>query len=228
MLLLFSTVFGGSMNSFKDFESLSLEIQTSRGRTLLIADPHIGFELSRGLRVRTHFEEQLAEFIVEKDPDLLIILGDLKEPIGLSFTMKRLLMGFFSSLREIPTVVTKGNHDGRIEEVAGKFPHVEVTDHLLLDDKLFLHGHTGLPEVEFGEGYLGHIHPAYTFKRGGVARKVKVFVRSGRFLILPTINPFIEGFNVVDGIRMVPFLKGADSVELFLPEGIYLGRVNLR
>ncbi|AEK73009.1 exonuclease SbcD [Thermococcus sp. 4557] len=216
------------MNSFKDFESLSLEIETSRGRTLLIADPHIGFELSRGLRVRTRFEEHLAEFIAGTDPDLLIILGDLKEPIGLSFTMKRLLMGFFSSLGGIPTVVTKGNHDGRIEEVAGKFPHVEVTDHLLVDDRLFLHGHTGLPGVEFEEAYLGHIHPAYTFKRGGVSRKVKVFVRSGRFLILPTINPFIEGFNVADGIRMVPFLKGADSVELFLPEGIYLGRVNLR
>ncbi|WP_297420029.1 metallophosphoesterase [Thermococcus sp.] len=215
------------MDFFKEFERLSLNVETPRGRTLLIADPHIGFELSRGLRVRTHFEERLAEFILEEDPDLLIILGDVKEPIGLSFMIKRLLMGFFSDLRGIPTAITKGNHDGRIGEVAEKFRNVEVADYLLLDDTLFLHGHTTLPRVEFNEAYLGHIHPAYTFKRGGVSRKVKVFVRAGRFLILPTINPFIEGFDVREGIRMVPFLKDAPSAELFLPEGIHLGSINL-
>lgn len=215
------------MYSFESFERLSMEIETPRGRTLLIADPHIGFELSRGLRIRTHFEESLAEFIAEKDPDLLILLGDLKEPIGLSFTMKRLLMGFFSDLRGIPTVITKGNHDGRIEEVAEKFPNVEVVEHALIGEVLFLHGHTNLPRVEFSEAYLGHIHPAYTFKSGGTSRKTKVFFRVGRFLILPTINPFIEGFDVRQGVKMVPFLKDSREGEAFLPEGIYLGRVPL-
>ncbi len=216
------------MDFFDEFERLSLELETPRGRTLLIADPHIGFELSRGLRLRTRFEERLAEFITEKDPDLLVILGDVKEPIGLSFTVKRLLMGFFSDLREIPTVITKGNHDGRIEEAAGKFPSVEVVEHLLLDEILFLHGHTNLPDVEFGEAYLGHIHPSYTLKRGGIAKRTKVFVRTGKFLILPTVNPFIEGFDVREGIRMVPFLKGTKTLELFLPEGIHLGSVEVR
>jgi len=216
------------MDFFEEFERLSLGLETSRGRTLLIADPHIGFEFSRGLRIRTRFEERLAEFICGKDPDLLVILGDVKEPIGLSFTVKRLLMGFFSDLREIPTVITKGNHDGRIEEIAGKFPGVEVLEHFLLDDILFLHGHTNLPEVEFSEAYLGHIHPAYTFKSGGISKKTKVFVRAGRFLVLPTINPFMEGFNVREGIRMVPFLKDARFIELFLPEGLYAGKISLR
>ncbi|WP_258083187.1 metallophosphoesterase [Thermococcus thermotolerans] len=215
------------MYSFETFERLSMEIETSRGRTLLIADPHIGFELSRGLRVRTHFEERLAEFIAEKDPDLLILLGDIKEPIGLSFMMKRLLMGFFSDLRGTPTIITKGNHDGRIEEVTEKFPNVDVAEHALIDGFLFLHGHRNLPEIEFSEGYLGHIHPAYTFKRGGTSRKMKVFFRVGRFLILPTINPFIEGFDVRQGIKMVPFLKDFREGEAFLPEGIYLGRISL-
>ena len=216
------------MDFFDEFERLSLEVETPRGRTLLIADPHIGFELSRGLRLRTRFEERLAEFITEKDPDLLVILGDVKEPIGLSFTVKRLLMGFFSDLREIPTVITKGNHDGRIGEVAGKFSNVEVVEHLLAGDILFLHGHTNLPDVEFSEAYLGHIHPAYTLKRGGIAKRTKVFVRTGKFLILPTVNPFIEGFDVSEGIRMVPFLKGTKTLELFLPEGIHLESVEVR
>jgi len=215
------------MYSFEVFKGLTLEMKTSIGRVLLMADPHIGFELSRGLRIRSHFEERLAQFVMEVNPDLLVILGDVKEPIGLSFTMKRILMGFFSELREIPTIITKGNHDGRIEEVAGKFPNVEVVEHKVIDGALLIHGHTTLPEVEFSEAYLGHIHPAYTFKSGGVSRKTKVFLRVGRFLILPTINPFIEGFDVREGIKMVPFLKGSREGEIFLPEGIYLGRIPL-
>ncbi|WP_367884007.1 hypothetical protein [Thermococcus sp. JCM 11816] len=46
-----------------------------------------------------------------------------------------------------------------------------------------------MPKGEFQEVFLGHAHPAYTFKSGGgVAKKVKVFVRAGKFLVLPTIN----------------------------------------
>ncbi|ASJ10402.1 exonuclease SbcD [Thermococcus sp. P6] len=210
------------------FEALSLELETPRGRTLLIADPHIGFEFSRGLRLRTRFEERLAEFVVERDPDLLVILGDVKEPIGLSFSTKRLLKDFFSDLRGIPVVITKGNHDGRIEEVARGFPNVEVVEHFLTGDALFIHGHRNLPDLEFAEAYLGHIHPAYTLRNGGTVRKVKVFLRVERFLVLPTINPYIEGFDVEKGIRMVPFLKDAKEGELFLPEGIHLGSLRFR
>ena len=215
------------MDFFGEFQRLSIEVETERGRTLLIADPHIGFELSRGLRVRTRFEGQLVDFILERDPDMLVILGDVKEPLGMSFTMKRLLMGFFSDLRGIPTVITRGNHDGRIGEVAERFPDVEVVDYLLMGDILLMHGHTKLPGPDFKEAYLGHIHPAYTFESGGIRRRAKVFLRVGKFLILPSINPFIEGFDVREGIRMVPFLKDSEEVELFLPDGLYLGGVKV-
>jgi len=214
------------MPLFSDFELLSLELETSLGRTLLIADPHIGFELSRGLRIRTRFEESLAGFVLDENPDLLIILGDLKEPIGLSFRLKDMLLRFFSELKDVDVVITKGNHDGRIEEVAKRFPNVEVREYLLLDGKLFLHGHTKLPIMDFEEAFLGHAHPAYTLKSSGVARKVKVFARLGRFLILPTVNPYLEGFDVREGLKLVPFLRNAKGVELFLPEGIHLGRLN--
>ena len=215
------------MPPFSDFESLSLLIDTSLGRTLLIADPHIGFELSRGLRIRTHFEESLAQFIAESGADALIILGDVKEPLGLSFRLKEMLLRFFSSLKEVRVLIAKGNHDGRLEEITSGFPNVEVREHFLLDGRLFLHGHTRLPKIEFEEAFLGHAHPAYTLKSGGVARKVKVFARINEFLVLPTVNPYIEGFDVREGLKLVPFLRKATEVELFLPEGIYLGRVRL-
>ena len=215
------------MSPFSEFESLSLLLDTSLGRTLLIADPHIGFELSRGLRIRTGFEESLAEFAIESGADALVILGDVKEPLGMSFRLKEMLLRFFSALNDVRVLLAKGNHDGRIEDVAGRFPNVEVREHFLLDGKLFLHGHTRLPKVDFEEAFLGHAHPAYTLKSGGVARKVKVFARVGRFLVLPAVNPYIEGFDVREGLKLVPFLRKAEEVELFLPEGFYLGRVRL-
>ncbi|WP_297062631.1 metallophosphoesterase [Thermococcus sp.] len=215
------------MSPFSDFERLSLLIDTSLGKTLLIADPHIGFELSRGLRIRTRFEERLAEFVLEGKVDSLVILGDLKEPLGLSFRLKEMLLRFFSALRDVRVFIAKGNHDGRIEEVAEHFSNVEVREYFLIDGQLFLHGHTKLPGVEFDEAFLGHAHPAYTLKSGGVARKVKVFVRTGKFLVLPTVNPYIEGFDVREGLKLVPFLKNTEKAELFLPEGIYLGELKL-
>lgn len=137
------------MSLFSELQLLSLELETSRGKALVFADPHIGFELSRGLRIRTDFEEVLAQFVLESNPNLLIILGDLKEPLGLSFRLKEMLLRFFSPLKDTEVVITKGNHDGRIEEIARKFENVSVVEKFILDQKLFLHGHTKLPKGEF-------------------------------------------------------------------------------
>ncbi len=209
----------------RPFADLSIFLRTSLGRTLVLADPHIGFEISRGLRVRTHYEEELASFIRESDPDALIILGDVKEPLGMGTELRRMLSGFFSAIGDRKIYITKGNHDGRIEGVAERFG-VKVVPYLLLDDLLFLHGHTLLPALEFREAFLGHIHPAYRVK--GTGKLTKVYLRVGRFLILSTVNPYLEGFDIKLGIKMIPFLKKAEVGDVFLPEGIYIGRVSLK
>ncbi|WP_175060375.1 metallophosphoesterase [Thermococcus sp. 2319x1] len=209
------------------YDRLSLELKTSFGRTLVLADLHIAFELSRGLRVRTKFEKSLAGFIKEKDPELVIILGDIKEPLGMSRFVKKLLMEFFSEIAEYMVVITKGNHDGKIEEVTKEFRDVSVVGHFLLDNMLFFHGHQNLPEVEFEKAFLGHIHPAISLRIGEKIRKVKCFFKVRDFLILPTVNPYIEGFDVREGIKMIPFLKDSSSGEAFLGDGTYIGKIEL-
>jgi len=213
-----------NMRTFKALNGLSLELKTSLGTALVMADPHIGFEVGRGIRIRTGFEERLADFVIERDPDVLILLGDVKDPIGLNSTVRRMLETFFSRLRDFQVMVIKGNHDGRIEEVAERYG-VRVVDHALIDGMLFVHGHRKLPRVEFSEAYLGHVHPVYNIVQGGISRSVKVFVRVGRFLILPTVNPYLDGFSVDVGLRMVPFLRDVKVVSLFLPEGVHVGSV---
>ncbi|WP_048150174.1 metallophosphoesterase [Palaeococcus ferrophilus] len=207
------------------FERLSLELETSVGRVLLIADPHIAFELPRGLRIRTGFELRLSDFVVEKDPDLLVILGDVKEPLSMKPFTRKLLTEFFSTLGDVEVWIAKGNHDGQIELLERDFPNLRVSDHFVLDGNLFLHGHTSLPDVEFERAFLGHIHPAVSVNVGSAVRKTKCYLKVGRFFILPTINPYIEGFDVRRGIKMVPFLKNAKVGEVYLPNWTYIGEI---
>ncbi|NJE11766.1 metallophosphoesterase [Thermococcus sp. LS2] len=209
-----------------DFESLSLELETSKGKGLVFADPHIAFELSRGLRIRTKFEKKLAEFVKLKNPDFVVILGDIKEPLGINTFTKKLLIEFFSELRDFEVIITRGNHDGKIEEALRDFENVKVVGYHVIDNLLFLHGHQNLPEVKFEKAFLGHIHPAITIKFGSIAKKVKCFLRIENFLILPTINPYIEGFDVKEGIKMIPFLKDSKKGDVYLPNGTYIGRIN--
>lgn len=214
------------MEHFKNLEQLSLELNTSKGRILLLADPHLAFELSRGLRIRTYFERELAEFIKSKNPDLIMLLGDVKEPLGLKTYTRKILLEFFSELEDFEIMITKGNHDGKIEEIRREFKNVVVGEYFLIDGFLFMHGNQKLPDVKFEKAYLGHIHPAVKIKYGSTVKKVKCFLRVRNFLILPTINPYIEGFDVREGIRMVPFLKNTKGGKIFLPDGTYLGEVS--
>jgi len=208
------------------FENLSIELETSKGKALVFADPHIAFELSRGLRIRTKFERKLAEFVKLKNPDVVIILGDIKEPLGLNTFTKKLLIEFFSELRDFEVIITRGNHDGKIEEALKNFENVKVVRYYTIDEMLFLHGHQNLPNVKFGKAFLGHIHPAVTIKFGSMAKRVKCFLRIGKFLILPAINPYLEGFDVKEGIKMIPFLKNSKEGDVYLSEGTYIGRIN--
>jgi len=214
------------LDAGKTFENLSIELETSKGKTLIFADPHIAFEPLRGLRMRTKFERKLAGFIKLKNPDFIIILGDIKEPLGINTFTKKLLIEFFSELRDFEIIITRGNHDGRIEEVLRHFENVKVVGYHVIDNLLFLHGHLNLPDVKFEKAFLGHIHPAVTVRIGSSIRKAKCFLRIENFLILPTINPHIEGFNVKEGIKMIPFLKNSKEGDVYLPDGTYIGRIN--
>ncbi|MFA4719660.1 metallophosphoesterase [Pyrococcus kukulkanii] len=200
----------------------SFEFESSQGKTLIFADPHLGFEPFRGINVRSRFERKLAEFVISEDPDLVIILGDIKEDLGLREYTRRVLLEFFRMLRDYRIIITKGNHDGRIEEVTKKFDNVSVVEYYLLDEALFLHGHRSLPNVEFKRAFLGHIHPTAIISLKGVKRKVKCFVKAGNFVILPTINPFFEGMDIREGIKLVPFLKDVRSVDLLIPPSIHI------
>ncbi|BAA29732.1 metallophosphoesterase [Pyrococcus horikoshii] len=211
-----------------DFSIYSFYFETKLGKTLVFADPHLGFERFRGINVRSKLEIKLAKFINEEKPDAVIILGDVKEDIGLSKFTEKILLDFFSLLRDVQVIITKGNHDGKIEEVTTKFENVNVVEFFLDKGLLFVHGHKNLPNVKFKKVIMGHIHPSILIStESGVRRKVKCFLRTSDILVFPTINPFYEGINFRDGIKMSPILKNYKEFEIIIPPGIYLKKVSI-
>ncbi|AAL81143.1 exonuclease SbcD [Pyrococcus furiosus DSM 3638] len=215
------------MAFFEDFSLYSLEFETSLGKTLIFADPHLGFEIAKGVRIRSRLEEKLANFIKSKNPDAIIILGDIKEEIGLSSFTRKILMSFFLELKDYIVIITKGNHDGRIEEVTKNFDNINVVEYYLLDDVLFFHGHKVAPPIEFKIAFLGHAHPVIYVNVKGIKKKAKCFIKAGRYVVLPTINPFYEGIETKQAIKMIPTLKEVKTVDVVIPPGIYLGQYTI-
>ncbi|AEC52175.1 hypothetical protein PNA2_1260 [Pyrococcus sp. NA2] len=210
-----------------DFSLYSFKFKTKLGETLVFADPHLGFEPFRGINVRSKLERKLAEFINSEDPDSVIILGDVKEDIGLSSFTRKVLLEFFNLLKDFKIIITKGNHDGRIEEIVERFDNVEVVEYLVDKERLFIHGHAAPPDIKFERIIMGHIHPSILVSFGGVKRKFKCFLRTSKILVFPTINPFYEGINIREGIKLSPMLKNVRAVDVIIPPGIYLTKLTI-
>ncbi|CAB50305.1 metallophosphoesterase [Pyrococcus abyssi] len=213
--------------SIQDFSSYSFVFKTRLGRTLVLADPHLAFEPFKGINVRSKLEKKLANFIKSQDVDAVIILGDVKEEIGLSGFTEKVLQEFFAELKELGIIITKGNHDGRIEDVAYRFDNVEVLPYFLDKEILFIHGHSRLPDVKFKKIVMGHIHPSTIVSLGRVKKKMKCFLRTPRIIVFPTINPFYEGMDLKQGVKLSPVLRGVREFEIIIPPGIYLSKVTI-
>ena len=122
----------------------------------------------------------------------------------------------------------KGNHDTMLDPIA-KTRGLEVVDHYILDDVLFVHGDT-LPALlsdkkimkNISTIVIGHEHPAVTLSQWPRSEKYKAFLsgiwKRKKLIVLPSFNQCTEGTDVLKEYLLSPFLKGADipSFEAFL------------
>jgi len=142
-------------------------------KVIIIADLHVGleYELSKmGINIPYQTETMLnniKKIIKENNPDRLIILGDVKHGVPItSFLEKRELPYFFEVLlKEVPLIdITRGNHDGNIQEVIPKEVTLHNSSGFLIgtDYKIALfHGHAWLKPkmLEADIIIAGHNHP---------------------------------------------------------------------
>lgn len=223
---------------------------------LVVADYHAGIEeglREDGVELRSHAadrRESLLRLLVETEAERVVILGDLGHGIGEPHGVERgELEELFATLTERVTVtVTKGNHDGGIESVAGAFDDVAVADGpgVRLGDVGFCHGHTW-PDPEVLEAPLvctAHEHPQVRLEdEVGGTRVERVWLRGNldstgfpadvydrerfgeRLVVTPAFNPLVGGtyVNEADGF-LSPFLPdGLADGEAYLLDGTRLG-----
>ena len=164
------------------------------GRTLVIADLHIGYVYSRNKRgiiipFKERPEEELFELVKQVKPKQLIILGDFKDDIfGASNALARRIWEFLRRLLELTKVtILKGNHDGRLEEFVSEEVRIVPASGMIVAEAEtnkvigLWHGHAS-PSLEVITADItisAHAHPAYVF-RDSIGSKIteKVWIKT--------------------------------------------------
>jgi putative SbcD/Mre11-related phosphoesterase len=150
-------------------------IKTQKTKTLLIADPHIGWEIElqkKGIHVPSQtikLYNKLEALIREYEPDSLAILGDVK------YTVVRAELGewhdipdFFGKLSNLicSIEVIRGNHDANLEPLLPENVKILPATGAVIGDVGVFHGHKWpSPELlKCKTLVMGHLHPVVMFR----------------------------------------------------------------
>ena len=231
-------------------------IVENRTRVLVVADLHFGIESDLADH-GWHFSSRSAERVKKvcacietTNPDLLLLLGDVKHSIPKTTRQEFFeIPGILSALRDlVPFMVIPGNHDIGI----GRFLHdgeLLPKAGAIIDGVAYLHGHT-IPSP----GLLGHLiiaghhHPMVSLHdEVGCSLRAPAYLaaeldpaklrraekkgtrRKTRVLFMPAFNE-VAGFDILRIIRhpFSPLSRSIriDTAEVFLTEGTYVGPVS--
>ncbi|HEX9260914.1 MAG TPA: metallophosphoesterase [Candidatus Bathyarchaeia archaeon] len=150
-------------------------VEIENNRTLVIADPHIGWEIAlqeRGIHVPSQtpkLKKKLVELLLEQKPDALLILGDVK------YTVVKAELGewhdipnFFTELQQYvdDIWIIRGNHDANLEPLLPESVKLLPATGTTLGDIGFFHGHKWPSPalLKCKTLVMGHVHPVVVFR----------------------------------------------------------------
>jgi metallophosphoesterase superfamily enzyme len=240
------------MEFFGDGPALVIE---GENRLLIVADLHFGIEAdlaAHGLHFRSRSTdrlERLMKIIDLTDPDMLVLLGDIKHSIP-SLTRQEYveLPVILETLRSrIPLKVFPGNHDIGIESYLRE-TELQPKEGTILDGVGYLHGHMyPSPHLAGHLMIIGHHHPLLLLKdEVGCALQAPAYLRAEldtgklgmdilaenpptRVLFMPSFNE-IAGYDILQIVRnpfspLSRFMKKEDA-EIILADGTYIGSLS--
>jgi uncharacterized protein len=150
-------------------------VKTEKTKTLLIADPHLGWEMQlqeKGIHIPSQTPKilnKLTTIIDEYKPDRLVVLGDVKYTVvSHEFGEWQDIPDFFSKLAGYVggIAVVRGNHDANLEPLLPeKVEFLPATGAVIGDVGVF-HGHKWPSPALLGCKTLvmGHLHPVVVFR----------------------------------------------------------------
>ncbi len=150
-------------------------VQAKKKRTLVISDPHIGWEMAlqqKGIHVPSQTPKLLAKLIKlidETKPDELLILGDIKYTVVVSEPGEwHDIPDFFSELKNHVSEIgiIRGNHDANIEPMLPEDIIVHPAGGMVVGDVGMFHGHKWPNPSLLGCKILvmGHLHPVVVLR----------------------------------------------------------------
>ena len=150
-------------------------IKEKNRKTLVIADPHMGWELSlqdKGIHVPSQTPKilkKLVDLLADLKPDSLIIVGDVKYTVVISEPGEwHDIPDFFSELRKYVADigVVRGNHDANLEPMLPENIKMYPAGGVTLGDVGLFHGHKWPSPALLGCKTLvmGHLHPVVVFR----------------------------------------------------------------
>jgi metallophosphoesterase superfamily enzyme len=223
-------------------------------KVLVVADPHFGAESGlahRGVHIGSYSAarfKRLCACIDTAEPDLLVLLGDVKHSIPVTTRQEHAeLPGILDALRErVPLRILPGNHDAGIERFCepGELLRKEGA---VIDGTGYLHGHTfPAPDLLGHLLVAGHHHPVvHIYDEVGCALrahpayllaeldepclKMKVPAPApdaSRVLLVPAFFELAGGLDVreipASGLSPLSRCIRTDDAEVFLQDGTYI------
>lgn len=194
------------------------------GNTIVLADPHIGYEEAlnkQGIFVpRFQLGEELAELRqlakIKGKFELAIVNGDIKHEFGeISSQEWKDTIRFLDALSKLAsrTILVRGNHDNVLEPIAAR-KGIEIVDHFLIDDVYITHGHSlpkGRLPIKAKTVLIAHIHPALSLREGQRVERYKCWLvgswRRKQLIVQPSFFTIMEGSDVLKEQDLSPFLQ---------------------
>jgi uncharacterized protein len=150
-------------------------VKTSKTKTLLIADPHLGWEIQlqeKGIYVPSQTPKilnKLTAIITKYKPDSLAILGDVKYTVvSHEFGEWQDIPDFFNKLSTCigSIAVVRGNHDANLEPLLPENIEFLPATGAVIGDVGIFHGHKWPSPALLGCKTLvmGHLHPVVVFR----------------------------------------------------------------
>jgi putative SbcD/Mre11-related phosphoesterase len=150
-------------------------VKAQKTRTLLIADPHIGWELAlqeKGIHVPSQTPKllnKLTALIAKYKPSRLVILGDVKYTvITAQFGEWHDIPDFFTKLESYISdiAIVRGNHDANLEPLLPESVKMLPATGAIIGDVGVFHGHKWPSPslLQCKTLVMGHLHPVVVFR----------------------------------------------------------------
>jgi putative SbcD/Mre11-related phosphoesterase len=150
-------------------------IKTGIAKTLVIADPHIGWEMAlrdRGIHVPSQTPKLLQKLVTvlsKYKPDALLILGDVKYTVVAAKPGEwHDIPNFFTELKNHVSdiAIVRGNHDANLEPLLPESIKLLPATGTIVGDIGLFHGHRWPSPtlLKCKTLIMGHLHPVVVFR----------------------------------------------------------------